>query len=533
LTRPLLYDFKRTLRSKSVIVAMLLPILISLAIVPLSLGVTTVSGPPSSQALMYYDSNGYHFLAFSSDQYGLGAAGVTYQFNLTNAQGNYAGTGTTNSSGLAFITVKAPIGQTYNGLLTVTSSGSSLSGQFSTEVSLPNGTLVQPSEGQIVPISVGAPIPFWTVQDQNNATKRDLLVFYAGPFGARPQSYSIYYKVYNESSFQTSNSATGQGNTSIIFRQPPAYFNESEMILLGTLNDYKQIYPVTLPSNDTCSNVVTSNGGGGALEAGFPCSGDLLIYFELFSQNGTLLQTQQFSPDQFFTPPVVVQSVNIASSFFATIMGIFIPLIAIIGAYSSYGKDRVSGVLESVLSRPVTRMGLATSRFLSTFLALGVAIGISVGAIDGMLKYFGGQFLSATFLLASAGAFLVELAAFIGLIFLFSHLVRSSALLIGIAIGLFIIFDFLWGVIVLLVSVAVRLNPGSLAYLKASTIAQFFNPAQYIQLVILYLTNTSQSFGFQVPPSVLGVTVASIVVAGLLWIALPFAAFLYLAIKRD
>jgi ABC-2 type transport system permease protein len=214
------------------------------------------------------------------------------------------------------------------------------------------------------------------------------------------------------------------------------------------------------------------------------------------------------------------------------IMNFFIPLMAIVGSYSSYGKDRISGVLESVLSRPVSRRGLGISRYLSTFLALGVAIAISISVVDVILKIYTGSFLDASLALGAAGAFLVEVAAFVGLMFLFSHLFKSTGLLIGIGIGLFVVLDLFWQLIIFLLTSAVGATFGSAVFLQVSVLADFFNPTQFISLVYTYITNQFQFFGF-IQPSLYGITIPSLVLTAILWIALPFSLFLYRAIKKD
>ena len=68
MTNPLLYDVKRSLTSKSVLIMMVVLILFSFALVPSFTATST--GPGSNnyaytQAYAYYDSSGYHFLAFA------------------------------------------------------------------------------------------------------------------------------------------------------------------------------------------------------------------------------------------------------------------------------------------------------------------------------------------------------------------------------------------------------------------------------------------------------------------------------------
>jgi ABC-2 type transport system permease protein len=232
------------------------------------------------------------------------------------------------------------------------------------------------------------------------------------------------------------------------------------------------------------------------------------------------------------------QGNSLVVQFFGGVLGLFIPLIAILGSYNSYGKDRVSGVLESVLAQPVSRRGLALSRYLSSFLAMAIATSISLGVVDVIARYYTGSFVDTTIMLSSAGAFLVELAAFIGIMMLFAHLTRSSGALIGIGIGLFMIMDFFWGLIVDLLAS----NAGgsfSAGFIRVMIIGQFVNPAQFVSVVDTYLTQQVSSvgmvgnFGPPFAPSQYGVTVPSIVVAGIIWVALPLAAFMHRATKKD
>ncbi len=101
---------------------------------------------------------------------------------------------------------------------------------------------------------------------------------------------------------------------------------------------------------------------------------------------GTVIET---SYDSLRIPKVPIEVTNVAASFFSGLLGFFIPLMAIIGSYSSYGKDRLTGVLESVLARPVTRLSLGVSRYLSTMIAFVLAVAASVGVVDLILDSVG------------------------------------------------------------------------------------------------------------------------------------------------
>jgi ABC-type antimicrobial peptide transport system permease subunit len=122
---------------------------------------------------------------------------------------------------------------------------------------------------------------------------------------------------------------------------------------------------------------------------------------------------------------------------------------------------------------------------------------------------------------------------------LLARLIKSSGALIGIGIGLFIVFDFFWGIILTLLFALTHTPYDSLAYYEYSVIAEFLNPAQFVGLVDTFLTHqaTATGFGggfnFPISPAQYGITISSIIATGIIWVVVPLAAFLYLAIKKD
>ena len=86
LTKPLLFDIKRTFTSKSVLISMILLIAVSLLFVNnfLAKGTGNPSNYANTQVLSWYENSGkYHFLAFSTDQFGKPVSGINLQANLT------------------------------------------------------------------------------------------------------------------------------------------------------------------------------------------------------------------------------------------------------------------------------------------------------------------------------------------------------------------------------------------------------------------------------------------------------------------
>jgi len=491
IVRPFLFDIKRTLTSKSVLIIIGLILLISLAIIPSSLP-RIVSFPSSDipSILYYYDAGGFHFLVFTNDIYGNPVSKSGIELNLFSASNNFNHTVqvSTNSSGIGVSTISAPaIYQPESYDLTIETFPSFPSGEGGSTIrvpisSLPSGTIQSLPGGE-----------FRTVTDRYNASRHNLQVIYSGPYGAPPTGYSIYYKPIT----------------------PPfvikGSYNESEMTLFQNLTSIRNVYE--LPFADGLNR------------------GTLVIFSIFKSGNTTAFETSELSVEE-FRPQLLVQSATIVgSSFFAGILSFFVPLVAIIGSYSSYGKDRITGVLESVLARPVTRRGLAISRFVSTLLAICIPTIASAIIVDLILNSVTGSLLSNDYLLAIMSGLVVEIFAFVGLVFLLSHLLRSTGSLLGVSIGLFIVLDFFWNLIIFLAGALFGGTQGSALYLQATIISYYANPAQFLNLVNSYVFQNAN--GLPIQTSNYGLTLSGLVFDGVAWAVVPFLAFLTLAVKRD
>jgi len=209
---------------------------------------------------------------------------------------------------------------------------------------------------------------------------------------------------------------------------------------------------------------------------------------------------------------------------------------AVLTSYNAYAKDKITGVLESVLSKPISRKGLSTSRYLSTSLALSAAVAVTVilvvvfdqllvGSVAGLGEFAGYTFLSLA----------VEAAAFVGIVMLLSHLLRSSGALIGIAITLWLLLDLFWGIVIFGISSALGYDSNSVGNLAVTIQSSFFNPAQFYFLTGSYLSRSINIGGIvtSVIPEAYGLTSFTLVLTGLFWVIVPFAIFLRLANNRD
>ncbi|MGD0318530.1 MAG: ABC transporter permease subunit [Nitrososphaerales archaeon] len=515
MTNPFVYDVKKTITSKSVLLLIAVIVLIGFAIIPAYTPAGSSQPGLNDNVFAYYDSAGYHFLAFTWNQFGQPVSGVDVQLNFTDPTGTHSGSAVTNSSGAGQASIPATANVNAAYALAVQQPGgyeSISSGQQAFWVYTQNGSqLALP--GQTVLLLGSGTVT--QVTDGQDSSRQDILVNWVADFGKEPSGSQAYYKFVNASS---------DGGFCIdCFTYPLKNLTGSGMLPLGTLDSFRQTFgapplePHLADGSTVFVQVFLPNGTGTDAYATF-------LVASLYPQ----------------PPPPVSQSQanSNAIGFFENLFGLFIPLVAIAGSYDSYGKDRVSGVLESVLAQPISRRSLSLSRYLSSFAAMAVAVVVAVGVVDLITFHYSGLFVASNVILPSTAAFMVELAAFIGIMMALSRLLRSSGSLVGLGIGLFIIFDFFWGFLLVLLAYVTKIGMGSVPFIRLFIGAEFLNPAQFIALVDTYLTHSVSSVVFSfggslIIPSDYGVTVWSIAATGALWIAIPLAAFLYLSTRRD
>ena len=281
-------------------------ILLSLAFVP---AMTTVGGPQGARAqdpmgVDWLDGNGYNYLFYSFNLWGDPLSGTRVNVLITEGGVNYTASATTNSSGYAQVLVKAPAVSDYSGF-------QQISIKMGNGEETASGGLGIWEAGKVNWASLGGG-PTALILDRSNSSKISVLVLWAGTGGSKPSGFGAYYEM---------------------VLGPPQYPNDtSGMTRLGTLDDYRSVFPIVVPAN--------------ASQAA-----SLLV--DVAEPNGTVASISFFDPYEL----VSASSVNpnsVLYTYVTTVPNLFIPLLAIIAAYSSFGKDRVSGVIESVLARPVS-----------------------------------------------------------------------------------------------------------------------------------------------------------------------------------
>ncbi|MDG6933125.1 MAG: ABC transporter permease subunit [Nitrososphaerota archaeon] len=479
---PLLYDVRRAFTSKGVLAVMIFIIVFSLAIIPL-IGNSQVSLPPPISQVAYSvidEPNGFNILFYVYNSFGQPLSGVT--LNVTSSTpGLFSQVTKSNSSGFAFMVIPYPNQNTTTSYL------ATLQSSLNSNVV---GIQLLPPSSKIGSIELGQPEPpatLGTVADPNNSSRTDIFVFAVGPNFTKPDD-SIYYQI------------TAQN-------LPPSLSN---MTPLSRVSNYVSSAYITVPSD--------------ANPADF-------LWIVLATSNGTILISEGSPVQSYLSVAPQLNANELASTFFSSLLGLFVPLMAIIGAYSVYGRDRVTGILESVLVRPVTRRGVLVSRYVSIVAAVTLATVITILIVDLIVWYEIKEALGMTFVLESVGSLFVEIAAFVGIIFIVSQFTKSTGALIGSGIGLFLVLDLLWSLLLALAVTATGVSFGSLSALRLQVDLSFVNPSQFIGLLqILQFRSLS---GIPIQPSQFGITPVTLILTGALWVAVPVLLAIRIVRSRD
>ncbi len=479
---PLRHDFARTMRSKSILISMAVMILLSLALVPLIklAGGQTFASNGDTAVVAYDSGSELRFLAYSYNVYGQPVIGTRVNLTVTDSGGTHSVGGSTNSSGFASWTLAAdPAGGPVTYALSV--GGESRGGGV-----LPPGMKIGEA------FSIGGQA-LAAVVNPADSSRRSVLLFSEGPNGTLPTSYELYY------SFSAS---PGSGGASL---------DKSQMTFLGSPTAFATTFTLPeVPANATTLSL-----------AAFAPDGSLVVgsQYSVASVGGGAPLT----PEEAF------------ASFSSTILALVVPLMAILLAYNSYGKDKATGVLESVLARPVTRRGLGISRYLSFVISISVALLLTVGAMEAISLSLLGEATSSSFAAYTLASLVVEAAAFTGIVMLLSLVIRSQGSMLLAAAGIWILLDFFWSVLTVVAASFLGVQVGSGNFLGLTIQSSFFNPAQFYALVGDYLNGISSSFGGSTPisPATYGLTPLTLALTGAFWALAPLGAFLYLVARRD
>ena len=260
------------------------------------------------------------------------------------------------------------------------------------------------------------------------------------------------------------------------------------------------------------------------------------ITFAVVAENATGVPSSPavIGPMTFYSPITQSELQSLVFSGTSAILGLLIPILAVFSGYLTYGKDRTSGVLESVLKRPVTRGGLIFSRFVANAVAIIIAVGVSMIISDLIIDHYFLMYLSDYFSLYFVWTYVVEGLAFLGIVYMFSHIVKSQGALLGASIAVFIVLDLFWSIIPVAILAALNVSSSSNAYVLGTIAFDYISPSGFSSLVQTMFTGKIGIISsVSIDPSSYGLVSPVLIVVGLLWIVVPFAIAFNLARNRD
>lgn len=513
---PYRHEFQHLLRSKAVIAVVIVGVVagtFGYLAVSNAVGSISISGA----GFWYYLGGEYHVELWVFDNAGNPASGVRVDLNVTTPF-NFSGlppavllneTLSSDSNGRVQFVFPLPSGN-YSASVTAqypAVSGASTNGALSSGFGLLNTPI-----GKLN--SIGSPLN--VVADNFYSDLSDYLLIWGGPNGTLPtgdQALSCsFLTTYSNYSTPFPVNCTGQSGVSTQ--------------VLGSVSAYRTVLPIpATPSTSLTYPQV------------------FLQFIEITNSTGAVIYSSSSLEGNCFgvcsqQPPPGSQTPGpgILASF-ATELSFFLPLMALLVTYWSYARPRLTGTLEPVLVRPVTRRGIFFVRYGIVALALLIAAIAEVFLLDLGVSVVLREPLPLSFLAPLVGGLAIAAIGFAGLVFLSAHTFRSTGPVLALGIALLLVFSLFWEYVVLLVLFAFGFenNP----QINTSAIrdfvlrSQLLAPPQFPSITTGLLTGYSNSGIATGSYADAGVTALAVGIAAALWIAVPFLLTYWRVVTRD
>ncbi|MCW6168611.1 MAG: ABC transporter permease [Thermoplasmatales archaeon] len=478
--KPIIYEIRRTLTSKFVVIMIVAIVGLSALLAYESASTYSPVHIPTTPHVTYgYYENGSNLVlvSYSHNAYGNPSSKIKVDFE-------YNGTFYSSISGASgFANSTIPIGNSVLPVIYVNYTYKTFGHSFSTpQMKFTIDTTNKSSGLEVIS----------GIYDSSNTTRYGVQLFYVGSNGSTAPPLNIY--------FINSTNNINQSLKNSSFKYSVEGFT------------VKNIFPIiTTPNVNETYYVVAKNSSG-----------------------ATILPLKKIGPLTDYVPMTQSSLQSLVFAGTSELLGFLIPILAVFAAYLTYGKDRTSGVLESVLKRPVTRGSLISSRFASNVISIFVAVGLSMIISDVIIFHYFGMYLSMTFDLYFVWQYLVEGVAFLALVYMFSHLAKSQGALLGAAIAVFVVMDLFWSIIPVAILSALNISSSSTTYIWTSIGFNYASPAGYSSLIQTMFTSKFGLISSQViNPSEFGIVAPVLIIAGILWMVVPFAISFFLAKYRD
>ncbi|MGC8609380.1 MAG: ABC transporter permease subunit [Thermoplasmata archaeon] len=505
--RDFIYDFRRTFTGKFTIIMVILIVLVTVALAYASASsISSSSSSPASDAYLlpeiYQSGGSLKVVDYVVNGYGQPVPGLYISsiiYNVSEKSENPASSiylnGTTNGHG--FFNSSIPVNWTiveYD-YVSEYQSGVAVSSTNAYYENSTFGVSFYPNfhPNNVPPTASEVPGPayfyIFPVANPTSVSNDDIFIYYAAPSGSYMPDERIYYEVANSSFTFPASSPSG-------------------MTFFKTTGGIRSTI-ISLPLNATATNNE--------------------VEVELFNVSG-----RDFNAGTVTVLYRPVSAGSVLESSLALPFEFLIPILGIFSAYFYYGKDKASGVLESIIARPVTKGRIFISRFTAGAISFLLAILIAEALADIVIfRYTGSWISSHTFFSLSLG-YAAEAMAFSGLIYLASQYIKSQGALLGTGIGLFFILVLFWDLIVDIIlfesHINLALKSTNILYMALSAISPSFIPTLASDLNTgVYSTVT----GNALVASSVGIDAFSVVGVGLTWIIIPSVLSFLMARSRD
>jgi len=480
---PFLHDMAGVFRSKGFLTIFIFFLLLPLTLIPdiAQANVPRFDLQPSI-VIVNHDAQGLNFLAFTADKYGQPISSTVFiDISIPNAGSKHI-TIFTNKSGLGFSSVKiAGIAEDTIFQIRITDSNGF---GYGSNTNISYGTNLYVSGAVVNP-----------VYNPNNTNAFNLLFFYASGNLSAPVGYKIYYSI---------NSSPSQ--------------NQDNLAYLGTMSGFATLIHTPAAIQSLNEKNVT---------------------FSFFAPNGTLVfKTRPLTSGYFDISTERTGLYDYVKTTWIQMFSLTVPLVATYAAISSYGDARLSGRLDLILVRPISKRGLLLSRYFAVNATAILAIAAGILLVDAVILLMTKSTLPILFLLGTIASAMVESLSFTGLTILLSHIIKTSTALIILALTLSLALSLISTMVIFPLDfhfVGID-SVDSEQYLQSQVYSYLLNPTQFISLVLLYLqgyVHVGGPNGFHLPISQFGVTLYTLIIDAAAWSVIPLTIALYLAGKRD
>lgn len=447
----------------------------------LAAGLNYGATPPSPDSQLgtdygyYFENSSYHIVNFVHNAYGEPYQGAAYSIQVNGH--NYSAV--SDRAGYANITIPESSTIGVSSLDELHNVGTS-SFPYSVPINSSNPIFLAGENLYNVSYVITG------VYNPNNPRLNNVLIYYLGENGNPSPNVNIYWS----SNYETISS--GSSNSSSV-----------NSTLIKTVGGFRNI--IITPNIPYRSGVYANQ-----KEFFITVTGD---------RNSGFIQTTAVSLVQEISPSTAYEFIfsELGSTF-----QIFVPLIAIVSSYQLYAFDRINGVIESVLVRPVKASQVLAIRYLSNSISLVIPIMAAVEILNLFSIVDLGVSIPPSMVALIIWAFVIESLAFIGIIFMLSHITRNNIRVIGLSIFLYFVFNVLWTFFGQVIG-----NGNPLNYLSPGG---YFLQVKYYVFEKLFPTTAvvilHQNFNWS---AYLGL----LFLCGILWVIIPFITSLILSKYRD